>query len=114
MLIFRTDPLFLGIVVAGVVILLTGIVPQTVLAHRVTVFAWVEGNTIHTQSRFTGGRPVKNGHISVYNAQGDLCLSGHPDAAGEFDFNLPKSAGARIVLDAGMGHGNEWVIADRE
>lgn len=25
-------------------------------AHRVTVFAWVEGNRIHTESKFSGGK----------------------------------------------------------
>ena len=28
-------------------------------AHKVIVFAWVNGNTIHTESKFSGGRKVK-------------------------------------------------------
>ncbi len=81
------------------------------LAHRVTIFAWIDGNTVHTQSRFSGRKAVKNGRISVYNSQGKLLLTGNTDSAGEFDFNLPETADIRIVLDAGMGHGNEWVIS---
>ena len=26
------------------------------LAHNVTVFAWVEGDTVHVESKFSGGR----------------------------------------------------------
>ena len=71
----------------------------------------MDGNTVHTQSRFSGGRAVQNGRISVYDSQEKLLLTGNTDSAGEFDFNLPGTADIRIVLDAGMGHGNEWVIS---
>ncbi|MEA3230608.1 MAG: hypothetical protein U9Q05_02495 [Thermodesulfobacteriota bacterium] len=81
------------------------------LAHRVTIFAWVDGNTVYTQSRFSGGKAVQNGRISVYDSQEKLLLTGNTDSAGEFDFNLPRAADIRIVLDAGMGHGNEWVLS---
>lgn len=81
------------------------------LAHRVTIFAWVDGDTVHTQSRFSGGKAVKNGRISVYDSQQKLLLTGNTDPAGEFDFNLPGTTDIRIVLDAGMGHGNEWVLS---
>lgn len=110
----RTDRLPSGLLIGIFFILLTIFIPRTGLAHRVTVFAWVEGTTVHTQSRFAGGRAVKNGRISVYDAKGELYLSGQTDSAGEFDFDLPASAGARIVLDAGMGHGNEWVITAQD
>ena len=85
-------------------------IPSLSVAHRVTIFAWVEGSTVHTQSRFAGGRAVKNGNITVYNAQDNAILTGKTDTKGEFRFELADSAGARIVLDAGMGHGNEWMI----
>ena len=80
-------------------------------AHRATVFAWVDGHTVHTQSRFSGGKTVQNGRISVYDSQGKLLLSGNTDSDGDFDFNLPGTTDLRIVLDAGMGHVNEWVIS---
>ena len=99
--------LFLGLIVMLVIGVFTG----NARAHRVTIFAWVDGNTVHTQSRFSGRKAVQNGRISVYDSQEKLLLIGNTDSAGEFDFNLPGTADIRIVLDAGMGHGNEWVIS---
>jgi len=103
----RCKDLFYGLIIIFVICGFHG----KALAHRVTVFAWVDGNTVHTQSRFSGGKAVQNGRISVYDFQEKLLLTGNTDSAGEFDFNLPGTADIRIVLDAGMGHGNEWVIS---
>jgi len=94
-----------------IVILVIGGFASDAQAHRVTVFAWVDGHMVHTQSRFSGGKTVQNGRISVYDSQGKLLLSGNTDSDGDFDFNLPGTTDLRIVLDAGMGHVNEWVIS---
>ena len=85
--------------------------PTPCLAHRVTIFAWVDGDTVYTQSRFSGGRAAKNGDITVFDAGGKQLLTGKTDAAGEFSFKLPCRKGLRIVLNAGMGHRNEWVLS---
>ncbi|RTZ99154.1 MAG: hypothetical protein DSY90_01890 [Deltaproteobacteria bacterium] len=85
--------------------------PTPCLAHRVTIFAWVDGDTVYTQSRFSGGRAAKNGDITVFDAGGKQLLTGKTDAAGEFSFKLPSRKGLRIVLNAGMGHRNEWVLS---
>lgn len=106
----RYKDLFYGLIITFVICGLHG----KALAHRVTIFAWIDGSMVHTQSRFSGGKAVQNGHISVYDSQQTLLLTGNTDSAGEFDFNLPGTAGIRIVLDAGMGHGNEWVISAQD
>lgn len=80
------------------------------LAHRVNVFAWVEGNTIHTQSKFGGGRKAMDAPIEVYDDQGKKLLEGRTDANGEFSFVIPKRSALKIVLKAGMGHQNQWVV----
>lgn len=90
------------------------LLPNTVTAHRVSLFAWVDGKIVHTQSRFAGGRVVKNGNITVFNAQGNRLLSGRTDDQGAFSFELANPYGSRIVLDAGMGHGNEWIISEAD
>ena len=53
-------------------------------AHRVTIFAWVDGDTVHTQSKFGGGKKVNNGQINVYDPDGNLVLTGNTDENGEF------------------------------
>ena len=79
-------------------------------AHRVIVFAWVEGNTVFVESKFNGGKKVKNGKVTVTDARGVELLCGITDDNGEFSFRVPKRAELKIILDAGAGHRGEWKI----
>ncbi|MCG6877600.1 MAG: hypothetical protein LJE96_00350 [Deltaproteobacteria bacterium] len=84
--------------------------PGTAMAHRVNVFAWVEGDTVHTESKFSGGRRVNGGEVLVYDLKGNELLSGKTNAQGEFFFKIPRKTAIKIVLKAGMGHRGEWTI----
>ena len=79
-------------------------------AHRVNVFAWVEGDMIHVEGKFASGKIVKAGKIVVMDPQGVELLSGLTGDQGEFSFKAPRRADLRIVLIAGQGHQGEWVI----
>ncbi len=79
-------------------------------AHRVDVFAWVEGYTIFVQSKFSGGKKVQSGKITVIDPQGVELLSGLTNVEGEFSFKIPKRTDLKIVLNAGEGHRGEWTI----
>ena len=80
------------------------------IAHKTTIFAWVEGDMVHTQSKFSGGRKAKQATVEVYDAEGNKLLEGKTDAKGEFSFKLPKKAELKVVLSAGTGHRGEWII----
>lgn len=95
-------------------LLILGLLPEKALAHRVTIFAWAEGPTVHTQSHFPRGKAVQHGRISVFNSTGALLLTGTTDSEGNFDFKRPNAGSLRIVLDTGDGHGNEWVLAAQD
>jgi len=43
-------------------------------AHKVTIFAWVEGDTVYTQSKFSGGRKAKGATVVVYDKEGNQLL----------------------------------------
>lgn len=79
-------------------------------AHNVTVFAWIDGNTVHVESKFAGGRTPKSAPIEVFDAAGNLLLQGKTDENGEFSFRVPQKTAMKIVLKAGMGHRAEWTI----
>jgi nickel transport protein len=79
-------------------------------AHNVTVFAWVEGDTVHVESKFSGGRKPVQSPVEVYDSQGNLLLKGLTDDNGEFSFKVPKKTEMKIVLLAGMGHRAEWKV----
>lgn len=88
--------------------------PTSVSAHKVMIFAWIDGNTIHTQSKFSGGRRAKNAQVLVYDSDDVLLLEGKTDTDGMFSFKIPKKTDLKIVLKASMGHQAVWTIPAQE
>jgi nickel transport protein len=84
------------------------------LAHKVTIFAWVEGDRVFTESKFSGGRKVTGGKVAVFDREGTQLLEGKTDEKGEFSFRVPKLTDLKIVLNAGTGHRAEWTITESE
>ncbi len=83
-------------------------------AHRVSVFAWVEGNTIYTTAKFSGGRPAQESRVEVYDSQKKLLLEGKSDKKGAFSFPVPKVDDLLVVVEAGTGHRGSWQIKKAE
>ena len=79
-------------------------------AHRVNVFAWVEGDTVYVEGKFAGGKKVNAGKIVVLDPRGNELLSGLTNDQGEYSFKAPKQTDLRIVLSAGQGHQGEWIV----
>lgn len=84
------------------------------LAHKVTIFGWVEGDTVLTESKFSGGKKAINAPVVVFDKDGKKLLEGKTDNKGEFSFKIPKVTDLRIVLNAAMGHKAEWMIPESE
>ncbi len=80
------------------------------LAHKVTVFAWVEGDTVLGEGKFNGGKKVQNSEIIVWDLNGKELLRTRTNTKGEFSFPVPAKTAMRIELIAGMGHKAEWTI----
>ena len=92
------------------VLAMSAFVSIPALAHRATVFAWVEGDTVHVIGKFSGGRKSKNALIEVYDAKGNLLHTGNTDSEGKMVFKAPEKSDLKIVLRAGMGHRAEWTV----
>lgn len=99
---------------AAALLLMLPLAASTAQAHKVTVFAWVEGDTVYTQSKFAGGRHAKGARLEVYDAAGEKLLEGLTDDQGRFAFKPPRPEALRIVLVAGSGHRGEWRLAAEE
>ena len=88
----------------------------TALAHRVNVFAYVENGEVVVECSYSKSKRVNRGAIEVLSLHsGETLLTGETDEAGHFRFPVPEAAraagsGLRIVLKAGEGHQNEWVV----
>lgn len=104
----RLNPIFIFSVLLFVV------ASGVALAHRVVIFAWVEGDTVFTESRFPDGRKISNARVKVLDQQNTLLLEGTTDEKGEFSFKIPKITDLNIVLKAGMGHQGEWRLSEAE
>jgi nickel transport protein len=97
-------------------ILAIGVLATPALAHRMLVFAYAEGDIIHTESKFVPDTPVRGGQLTVQEPKtGRVLLTGATDAQGKFSFKIPAEAAAQrfdlqIVVDAGMGHRGAWLL----
>ncbi len=96
------------------VVLWLGISAGSAFAHKAIIFAWVEGDTVFTQSKLSGGRKAVNSIVVVYDTDGNQLLSGKTDKTGEFSFKVPKKSALKVVLKASTGHLAEWIIPAEE
>ena len=103
---------FLIILFLTAIILIGSHVPA--LAHKVMIFAWVEGDTVFTESKFSGGKKVLHAPVVIFDKNGKKLLEGKTDNKGEFSFKIPKLSDLRIVLNAAMGHKAEWTVPESE
>ncbi|MBW1829023.1 MAG: hypothetical protein JRI74_06350 [Deltaproteobacteria bacterium] len=83
------------------------------LAHKVYIYAWFDGDTIHTESYF-GSKKVKEGLIQVFDLSGKMLLEGRTNEKGEFAFKPPQKTDLCIVIEAGMGHKSECILNAEE
>jgi nickel transport protein len=79
-------------------------------AHKVNLFAYLDGGKVYTESYFADGKPVKGGKVLVYDSREKLLLQGVTDNQGLFSFDIPKIDRLTIVIDAGMGHRNSFKL----
>jgi nickel transport protein len=85
-----------------------------VSAHKVNIFAYVEGDTVYTESYFSDGTKVKGGIIEVYDSQGKKLLEGKTDKEGYFSFKPPKKDDLKVVLNASLGHRSSCLLSADE
>lgn len=101
-----------AIFLAAFAILLTGALPAA--AHKLKVFATVEGTSISGFAFFVGGGRPHGAHVMFRDAEGrDLAIA-VTDAEGTFSFAPAKAEDVTIVVDAGDGHSAETrITSDR-
>jgi nickel transport protein len=84
--------------------------PPHAAAHKVYLFAWVEGDTVYTDSYFPDKRKIIGGKVEVFDPDGKKLLEGQTDEKGAFSFKIPQKTDLRIVLEATMGHRAEFTM----
>ncbi len=89
-------------------------------AHRVNVFAFVDGGEVQVECAFSRNSKVRNGRLVIVDAETEEVIAeGTTDERGMFRFRpsdgfLATGRGLTIRLFAGEGHRDEWTIAAEE
>ncbi|TIH19817.1 hypothetical protein D0S45_00305 [Marinifilum sp. JC120] len=103
----------------AVMVLLT-LASTPAFAHRVSLFAYIEGDTVYTESYFSKKRKVHKGKLEVFSTKtGEEILKGVTDNNGNFNFPIPDSikmnrSGLLINLYASEGHRAVWTLSADE
>ena len=85
--------------------------PSEVLAHQLSVFAWVERDNVKVQGSLTKGKHPKQGKVFVYDGDDRLLLQKQIQSDGTATFPLKNwEKGLKIVLDIGSGHQSYWIL----
>ncbi|HWR04326.1 MAG TPA: hypothetical protein VN419_09945, partial [Humidesulfovibrio sp.] len=94
--------------------------PAAALAHKVTVFAYVDGPNIVVDAFYSKSNKVNKGTITVKNAaSGEEYARAVTDEAGALALPVPAKAVAakadlRVLLVAGEGHQDEILVKASE
>ncbi|WP_144284132.1 hypothetical protein [Megalodesulfovibrio gigas] len=82
------------------------------------VFAWVEGGEVMVEGSFSRGNPARGAAVEAFVPGQDApVFRGETNAAGLVRFPLPVAAHGqelRIIVNAGEGHRNEWLLSAQE
>jgi nickel transport protein len=89
-------------------VLITASLP--VLAHKLNVFAYVEGSTIYVEAYFSDGVLPADSEVTVTNAAGNVVDSGRTNQDGEYSFTVKQVEDLNIKVNAGMGHVAEYTL----
>ena len=85
-------------------------------AHKVHIFAYVDGELVKTESRFNGGRPARNCKVTVQSVTSqDVVLEGKSNDKGFFQFPVPtQKETVDIIISCGDGHRGTWRLASED
>ncbi|MEJ2323903.1 MAG: hypothetical protein P8Y77_03780 [Nitrospirota bacterium] len=87
------------------------LLPHEASAHRVSVYAWQEGSTVHAEAYFADGARCIDCEVEVRDPKtGELLIQGKTNGEGAFSFEAP-ARDVRVVVRAGPGHMGEYVLA---
>lgn len=94
--------------------------PQTLQAHRVNLFCWVEKEQVVCQASTPDGSPLADSSVTALMPDGEApFLTTTTDAQGQASFPIPTKArdgdtDLKVVLEASMGHKASWTVRAEE
>ena len=80
------------------------LVSTSSFAHKLNVFAFVEGDMVNVEGYFSDGIPARNAKVTVTDKEGNLLYEGRANEKGQHQFKSPGKQDLTIKINAGMGH----------
>ena len=97
-----------------VAVLALSLVAGPALAHKLKVFARVEGGEILGSAYFVGGAPASGVEVRVLGPDGSVLDRPAPDAEGRFRYRPATPGDYLVEVDSGDGHVARWKLAATE
>ncbi len=80
-------------------------------AHKLNVFAYIEGGTVKGEAYFVDGAPVKNSAVQLQERDGTILEEGVTDEEGRFVLPVPGDLETfSVVVSGGPGHKAEMEL----
>ncbi len=79
-------------------------------AHKVSTYAYREGDIVFGECYFVDGSPCKNSKVEVYDSKGKKIQELSTDEKGKYSFKALEKGTIKIVIPAGEGHKAEYVL----
>lgn len=79
-------------------------------AHKVSTYAYREGDKVFGECYFVDGSPCKNSKVEVYDLRGQKITETVTDEKGRYSFTTKEKGELRIVIPAGDGHRAEYKL----
>ncbi len=82
-----------------------------VFAHQLSVFAYVEGETLVVEGTLAGKKRPKKGMVYVYDGEGKLIAKKEISPDGTAKLPLPEyKTGLKIIMNVGERHESYWIL----
>jgi nickel transport protein len=88
--------------------------PEAAWAHKLNVFAWVEGRRIVGEAYFRGHAPLVGGAVTVFGPGDQQLGQTKTDAQGKFQFEVQQRVDHRLLVDTGDGHAESFTVRAAE
>ena len=85
------------------------------MAHKVNIFAYVEGDSVVVEGYFSKDAKAQDCKLLFFDESGKQIHEGRTDKKGMYSFKLadlpPFSGSLKIVMEAGMGHKADFTLS---
>ncbi|WP_353683913.1 hypothetical protein V4D30_08510 [Thermodesulfovibrio sp. 3907-1M] len=96
------------------IICLQLLLSNDVYAHKVSAYAYRDGDKVVGECYFVDGSPCKNSKVEVYDSRGKKITETTTDEKGRFSFKTSEAGQLKIVIPAGEGHRTEYTLEAAE